>query len=534
MVEDMKRQTKNEKQMFILTLRLKTELWQEHVLDKRFEIARKLYNACVTEFRKRIRVMKQSKEYRKLVNDLKRTYQEEEKIKLKNEKIREYNKNKSKKDRIKELKFDDTERKQINNQLNELRLKYGLSGSFDINRYLTNMRKPFQKHLDSATTQNLSPRLWRSIEKYLFSNGNSIRYKKYNELCSLESKTNESGIKFRDNQIIWNGLIIPVIIKKNDTYAQMALQNKIKYCRILKQPSKRKMKYYVQLVLEGIPPQKYDKNTGEFKRKIGNGTVGIDIGTKTIAYTSDKEARLLELAPEVDAIEKEKVRLQQKLERQRRVNNPHKYNPDGTIKKGNKEAWIWSKNALKTKQKYAYLCRLQRIKRKESHEKLANQIILQGNKIKVENMSFQGLQKRAKETTINEKTGKYNKKKRFGRSIGLKAPAMLLEILNRKLKYHNEELIKINTQKVKASQYNHFTDEYIKKSLNERWNNFDGTLIQRDLYSSFIIKNVENDKVDRGKCFETWENFKRLHDIEIERLRKMKEGGHRILSSIGI
>ena len=73
-------------------------------------------------------------------------------------------------------------------------------------------------------------------------------------------------------------------------------------------------------------------------------------------------------------------------------------------------------------------------------------------------MNFRGLQKRAKNTTINEKTGKFNKKKRFGKSLGNKAPAMLLEIINRKLGYFDKQLIKIDTWSVKASQYNHADD----------------------------------------------------------------------------
>ena len=50
---------------YILTLRLKTEAFQEDILDKRFEISRKMYNACVNELYKRYRIMQQSKSYQK-------------------------------------------------------------------------------------------------------------------------------------------------------------------------------------------------------------------------------------------------------------------------------------------------------------------------------------------------------------------------------------------------------------------------------------------------------------------------------------
>jgi hypothetical protein len=136
-------------------------------------------------------------------------------------------------------------------------------------------------------------------------------------------------------------------------------------------------------------------------------------------------------------------------------------------------------------------------------------------------MHFQGLQKRAKKT-IKNKQGKFNKKKRFGKSILNKAPAMLIEIINRKLKYDGLSILKINTQKVKASQYNHFTNDYTKKDLKDRWN--EDINIQRDLYSSFLIMNVNEDleTINKEKCFKTYDNFKTLHDKEINRLKELK------------
>lgn len=70
-------------------------------------------------------------------------------------------------------------------------------------------------------------------------------------------------------------------------------------------------------------------------------------------------------------------------------------------------------------------------------------------------MNFKGLQRRAKETKVNEKTGKINKKKRYGKSLANKAPSMFLEILKNKVIAVNGKYIEVNTHKVKASQYNH-------------------------------------------------------------------------------
>lgn len=90
----------------------------------------------------------------------------------------------------------------------------------------------------------------------------------------------------------------------------------------------------------------------------------------------------------------------------------------------------------------------------------------------------------------------------FGKSLANKAPAMFLTILDNKLKWQGKELIKINTSKVKASQYNHFDGSYTKKPLSQRWNYFGDMKIQRDLYSAFLIMNVEDNlkEVDQDKC----------------------------------
>ena len=42
---------------------------------------------------------------------------------------------------------------------------------------------------------------------------------------------------------------------------------------------------------------------------------------------------------------------------------------------------------------------------------------------------------------------------------------MLISIIDRKLKYNNNEIHKVDTKAFKASQYNHITDTYNKKRL---------------------------------------------------------------------
>ena len=90
------------------------------------------------------------------------------------------------------------------------------------------------------------------------------------------------------------------------------------------------------------------------------------------------------------------------------------------------------------------------------------------------------------------------------KSLANKAPVMFLTILDNKLKWHTKELYKIDTTKIKASQYNHFDEKYNKKELSERWNDFEEFKMQRDLYSSFLIMNVKDnlEEIDREFMFQ--------------------------------
>ena len=477
---------------FILTLPLKTTISDESAINKYMELSRRYYNAILGKLLKRYYLMIQSKKYIQVCKMPK-----------------------------------STERNKLFDKISE---EFGLKGTA-INKLITSLRVNEFKELGSHITIKLELRAMQAIDKLKFGKAKKVSFIKYGEMFSFESSDNKQGIRFRDNKVIFNKLNIPVVIKQNDIYAQQALQNRVKYCRIKREIIKGKYHYYVQLIMEGIPPIKINKDTGEIKNSVNNGIVGIDIGTKTIAYSSNDEVKLLELAPEINNIEKEKRVLQRKMDRSRHSTNPNKYNENGTINTKDKSKWIKSKHYIKVQNELRELQRKQKEVRKQSHNKLANHILNLGNDIYVETMNYKGLQARAKKTTIN-KNGKYNKKKRFGKSLANKAPAMFLTILDNKLKWNKKQLIKIDTWNVKASQYNHFDDNYVKKELGERWNDFGEFKIQRDLYSAFLIMNVKDSlkEVDREKCFIGFDNFKILHDEEITRLRNSK----RNIASMGI
>ncbi|KUO72749.1 MAG: hypothetical protein APF81_00585 [Desulfosporosinus sp. BRH_c37] len=393
---------------FVLTLKLDTENYQEDILDKRLDIGRRIYNACLNELNKRYRLMVESKEYQSVLK----------------------------------MPKTDTVR---NLALQELNSKYRLT-EYSLHQFVKPMQHHYRKNLDSHTVQKIATRCFEAFKGKIYHTANKIHFKKYGELQSLEGKTNSSGIKFRNNSLVWNGLSIKVLVYPSDVYAQMVLLRPIKYCRVLKSG----INYFLQLVLEGVPPVKLDKN-GEFRHKVGRSKVGIDIGPQTAGITSDEKVSLLELAPEIDTPYRKIRKLQRKMDRSRRANNPNKYKANGTFNRSNKDHWVKSKHYQSDQLKLQRIQSKLRCIRKQSHNSLANEIISLGTEVNVERMSFKGLQKRAKKTTKNEK-GKIKSKKRFGKSLANKAPAMFLTILDNKLKHLGTELHRIKTAEVKASQ----------------------------------------------------------------------------------
>ena len=318
-------------------------------------------------------------------------------------------------------------------------------------------------------------------------------------------------------------------IKKSDLFNQEVLEyinqgkTTISFCRLLKRYVKGKEKFYLQLIVKGEMPPKRNSD-GSYRRKpVPTGErVGVDLGTSTIAVVSNEKVILKELAQNVKKYNEEIIYLSRKLERSRRLNNPGNFNKDGTVKRGVKLSWVRTKNYIRILFKLKDAYRRKSVYVKESHCSLANEILLLGDNIYTETMNFKALAKKStKPVEYNEKTGKNKRKKRFGKSILDKSPSLFLTILENKLKYEGAKLKKVNTQTFKASQYNHIKDEYIKKPLSQRVNHFEDLIIQRDLYSAFLLMNSNKNlrTTNKNLCKMNFDIFVKNHNICINNLK---------------
>ncbi len=511
---------------FVLTLKLNTEKYQSDVLNKRFEVSRKIYNACLGEILKRYKHLKRSRAHKTTIGEY--IFVRDQISDIKSKYLRKVMPTAVKA----ELKILEKRKKELSKTLSDFRLSYGVS-EYQLHAFVGPMNRHFGKNMDINTAQKLATRAYWALEKVVFSDGEDVHFKRFGGLNSVEGKTNRSGIRFKENAIHWNGLKIPVMIRKNDLYAQEALsRSRVKYCRIVRRFVKNKYVFYVQLVMEGTAPPKRNPDA-TVRRTYGSGRVGIDPSLQSIAVVSDTKASLVELAPSVDSMDKKIRRIQRYLDRSRRATNLDLFNADGTVKRG-KHRWEYSNGYMRAFFELKELGRKKRMVLRQEHNTLANEILALGTEIYVEKMDFKTLAKRARDTEISEKTGRYKRKKRFGKSIGTKAPVQFLTILDQKLQAIGKEILYINTYTFKASQYDHVTDSYAKKSLSQRWTSLGDLRVQRDLYSAFLIMNSHENlqHTDRDRCFDTFEPFLAKHDQEIERLRKTED--LKLFSSFGV
>ena len=240
---------------FVVEFSLKTEKYQVDILNERFEIGRQIYNSLVNVTQKRYKEMIKTKKYRELMSSL-----------------------------TGNKKTD----KEIWKQINVIRKQYDMS-EYSFYKDVRMMQKHLKENLDSFTAQKIAAALWISYERFFYGNGKKVYYKKYDTYNSLEGKSNSTGIRFKDDMILWNGLEIPVDIDYNNYYEYQSMHCKICYNRIVRKFIRNKYKYYVQIIFKGNPPVKVDADTGEIKHCIGDGDVGLDISTRTLKSISTIE-----------------------------------------------------------------------------------------------------------------------------------------------------------------------------------------------------------------------------------------------------
>lgn len=434
---------------FILELPLVVSSQADAELLSRFQAGRQLYNACLNEAMKRMEALRNSAEYKVA-----------KRLPLKS--------------------------KQRSEAFSNARSLYRFS-DYELQAFATmtaNRSIWIAQKIDSNSAQTLATRAFKAVERVAFGKARRVRYKVPNRFNSIEGKGNTHPLKWKNDRLHWGkGFELKPIIDWGNTVHLHGLSSKVKYCRILKRELNGKRRWFVQLVLEGLPFSKP-------ANRVAEGLIGLDLNISNVAFVGDSVSGLKPFAVNVPTFEREIKALQRQMQRSQMVANPNNYEPDfdgrkgrktvrkkGKVKKGRCQ-WNKSKTYQNVARKKRELERRKTAYTKSQNRKLANDVLRNGKHIRTERVSVKGWQKR------------------YGKAISAKSPAFFQSELKRKAESAGGSFTQFSTQTTALSQ-THLTGERIKKSLSERVH-YDqtGVVMQRDLFSAYLSRFVTDDMLD--------------------------------------
>ena len=269
---------------FVCELPLRVAPAQGRVLNARLEAARQVYNACLGKALVRARLLRERRAYRAA---RRQTAGEERSAAFRA--VR------------RSVEFSDAA----------------------LQRYAVRLRQQaFRDALDVHVAQKLASRAFAAANAWLLGKRGRPRFKGYRQLDTVEGKSNHAGIRWRGDHVEWFGVCLPAILDSRDPVIAHALSCRVKYVRLVRRKTRSRDRFSAQLVCEGAPYRKP-------RQRIGEGEVGLDIGPSTVAVVGEQGVWLAPFCEEVVRKRRLIRRLQRKLDRQRRANNPQNFLPDG-------------------------------------------------------------------------------------------------------------------------------------------------------------------------------------------------------------
>ncbi len=410
-----------------------------------------------------------------------------------------------------------------------LRKEYAFS-EYAMHSYACQIRVSWiREHIDINTAQQLATRAYQAVNKVCLKKATKVRFKsKGRGIDSIEGKNNTSGIRFvlqkleerNIGSLVWGKERLIALIDWTDPVVCYGLKHRIKFVRLIRRKASspnakgadtQGYRYYTQLALEGVPYRKE-------QHKVGRDIVGLDIGPSTIAVVPREGVACLDtFCADILPDAKAKRRLARKLERQRRANNPDNYESKGRIKKG-RLRWHTSNGYKTTRRRLASQERKLAAHRKSLHGRLVHEIVAQGNTIITEKISYKAWQKM------------------FGRSVGLRAPGMFVELLRRTVATTGGTLHEVSTKRTKLSQFCHGCKMYTKKPLSQRWHHCSCGIgpVQRDLYSACLASYLDLQTLIPSIDPESWERMETCVQTAIEATKQRAKEGQVLPRSMGI
>lgn len=376
---------------------------------------------------------------------------------------------------------------------------------YDLHAFVKTLRKNsfLEQHIDSSTAQKLASRAFASVLQYAVGKRGRPRFKSIHRFSSVEGKSNVVGIRWKDGKIVWGKeLTCDVVYDVKDKHGveYHALSKETKYVRLVRRKIKGKPAWYAQLIQSGRPHQK-------LKNQLGCDIVGLDIGPSSIAVVGEHRAHLQVFCPEIEDVSRDIKRLQRQMSRMMRLNNPENFEPDKMILNQNGNKILKKGKVKKGVRKWFRSLRYLALKNK------VNEILAAGVEIKTENLSYKSFQKN------------------FGKSVGQRAPGLFIERLRYKAENAGGQVIEFNTRTTALSQTCQCGQKQ-KKALKERWHccAVCGIAVQRDLYSAYLARFVDENQLDRSQAIAAWPGAEILLEQALSSLEKTVNGKNRLAS----
>jgi hypothetical protein len=354
--------------------------------------------------------------------------------------------------------------------------------------------------------QKIALRVLGAAERMLYGQSRRLRFKtKGRGVKSLENKSDKSGIRFREVDGKWGvhyqDLFLPVLFNERDQCHQHALEHRVKYSQIIRYRHKGKTRFKVQLVQEGAPSMKrYQKNgqhtdfktnqtvkhkAGDVKHPPAKGKVGIDIGPSKYALVGvESEYAMIGRFCDELKIREVGVKLKKRqISRQQRANNPGNFEPNfqdkhghwkqGAVKKGSKQ-WAVSTRQQVIQEELNEADRKLTATRKTSQLTLKNQTLQLGNEFYFEKVSLKAWQKM------------------WGKSIKQRAPGIYMNALKQLAESADFNVNEFPTRNTYLSQRCQCGGKK-KKPLSERTHDCSecGRVMDRDLYSAYLATAID-------------------------------------------
>jgi putative transposase len=147
---------------------LRVSRTQEQTLLARLETARQVYNACLGQARRRVRLVRESTAFQRALT----------------------------------LPRDEPARKAL---FAQARSQHAFS-EYALHAYAQQFGQCWLgEHLDSLTIQKLASRAYAAANRLLLGRAKRVRFKGKHQLDSVEGKTNTSGIRWCGNRVEWKG-----------------------------------------------------------------------------------------------------------------------------------------------------------------------------------------------------------------------------------------------------------------------------------------------------------------------------------------